>query len=106
MPHTEGQQGLRGGGPREALPATAGRLHRAHRTRDVVQGVNAGASSCIVLMCLIVTVPKLQLVHTDNPLAAQILGAKGVEHVWARQFLEVPPKGQVGVCWLGRDLLR
>lgn len=44
-----------------------------------------------VLMCLRVTVPGLQLVHTDNPFAPPILGAsEGAEFVRARQLLEGP----------------
>lgn len=92
-PHTEGQQGLRGGQAEqgEVLPDATGRLHMF-----TMQKTNAGASSCVVLMCLIVIVMGLELMCPDNPFAPGILE----QGCWGWEGLPAPggsPEGKVGL---------
>lgn len=89
-PHTEGQQGLRGGWAEqgEALPDTTGRSHRI-----IMQKMNAGASSCVVLMCLIVIVMGMELMCPDNPFALESR-SKDVGRGRACQLPAVPLRGK------------
>lgn len=79
MPHTQrGAAGPRGrqAEQRAALPDATGRPHR-FPTHDARQGVHAGASSYVVLMCLTVTVLGPELMHPDNLGACDGLPAPG-----------------------------